>query len=236
MSSEQTDKDVLDDALDKITRVSGRTENLKRAFSSLSVENRLRITKELNECGDNVGKLTRVVENLGQRYGPIATSGLRSGTERSLVRGEQRILIAGEPLPFDIIASEPPRIGGTCTVLKVKMGNELYAMKRLNANISLEAFRREEGLLKDIKNPHITQVFGSIIDTANRLNIILTPWCSVSPVWKINDNKIDITRNIHKRFLFLGSRLSLKRQISLQCHGVYNGRDGISSSKTTQAL
>jgi len=200
MGLEQADKDVLHDPTDKFRRISSSTTNLKGLFNSLSVENRMNTAEELKHRGDCVGKIMRIMENISEGYGMIESSGLRSRAQRSLVRGEQRILTGGEPLPFDIIPSEP-RTGGTCSVLKVKMGNELYAMKHLNANISLEAFRWEERLLKDIRNPHITEVWGSIVDAANRLNIILTPWSFVSAIWKINNNKIGISGNVHKGFV-----------------------------------
>ena len=153
--------------------------NVKRMFVSLSVESRIQITRELKARGDNVQRLMRILDNINQRYG-VENKGLRSGGVRGLSKGEQRTSIGGEPLPFDLY-SEEPRTGGTCTVYKIKMGANTYAMKRLNAEVSLEAFRREGSLLKDLPaHSHITDVFGSVIDMSNRPNIIFSSWCQAS--------------------------------------------------------
>jgi len=139
----------------------------------------VQISNEIKAGADSLQKLLKIVNNINQRYGGKELGGLRSGQVRSLVRNEQRILMAGEAVPFDLIPSDQARAGGTCCVLKIKMGGKIFAMKRLNAEVSLEAFRREVGVLRDLSHIHIPEVFGSIIDTNNRLKLILSPWCEV---------------------------------------------------------
>jgi hypothetical protein len=80
---------------------------------------------------------------------------------------------------LELHPSDEPRAGGTCTILKIKMGGSIFAMKRLNDDISLDVFRREAGFLPDMSHGHIGEVFASVIDTANRLNIILSHWREV---------------------------------------------------------
>jgi len=73
-------------------------------------------------------KLTKIVDVITQWYGRgIRLGGLQTGPIRSLVRGEQRMFI----VLFELYSSDEPR-AGTWTVLKIKIADSIFAMKRLN--------------------------------------------------------------------------------------------------------
>jgi hypothetical protein len=176
-----TDKEVFMNAVRKIPDIGNQKAQFMRTFTALNIENRIQIAKEVRNGGENASKILRILNNIQMRYGGnLEAKGLRSGQIRSLARGEERLLIAGEELPFEIFTTQENRTGGTCIVLKIKMGDKVYAMKRLNAEVSMEVFRKEIGVLHGINHSHIAEVFAAVIDSSNRLNIILSPWCEVS--------------------------------------------------------